>query len=166
MSETTGIDFFERVKGILKDKIIPVLPGDAKTFRDNINNAIGIKLPEITADEQGVEHIIKDGEGMSGAIYAMGEAVRDGLKEVENATKNANDAAGEARSTATTVATKVATDITVKAINNYIVVAKADSSNSFPVKINESGEETEIEQSPGAVWFKIMPETNTSTETV
>ena len=51
MSEITGIDFFERVKGILKDKIVPVLPGDAKTFRNNINNAIGIKLPEITADE-------------------------------------------------------------------------------------------------------------------
>lgn len=96
MSETTETSFFDRVKKIMADKIHPVLPGNAKTFRDKINNAIGIELPEITVDDQGVEHISKDGTGMSGAIYAMGEAVRDGLDEAKKATTDAITAANNA----------------------------------------------------------------------
>ena len=85
---------FERVKNILidlKKRIMPVKQGPASDFRQNINNAIGT-IPE-TNQETGV--ITKDGYGMSGAVFAMGEAVEKGLDNMDTAlvqfTNDANE---------------------------------------------------------------------------
>ena len=85
---------FQRVKEILidlKDRIMPVKQGNAVNFRQNINDAIGT-IPE-TDQETGV--ITKDGYGMSGAVFAMGEAVEKGLDNMDTAlvefTNDANE---------------------------------------------------------------------------
>lgn len=86
---------FQRVKKILidlKNRIMPVKQGNAVNFRQNINDAIGT-IPE-TDQETGV--ITKDGYGMSGAVFAMGEAVEKGLDNMDTAlvqfTNDANTA--------------------------------------------------------------------------
>ena len=70
---------------------MPVKQGNAVNFRQNINDAIGT-IPE-TDQETGV--ITKDGSGMSGAVFAMGEAVEKGLDNMDTAlvqfTNDAND---------------------------------------------------------------------------
>lgn len=85
---------FQRVKEILidlKKRIMPVKQGNAVNFRQNINDAIGT-IPE-TDQETGA--ITKDGYGMSGAVFAMGEAVEKGLDNMDTAlvqfTNDAND---------------------------------------------------------------------------
>ena len=93
----TNPDFtnaFERVRTILKNligEIVPVKQGNAEKFRTNINNAIGtvpefekVTEPEGAIESEGATNIsIKtDGSGMSGAVFAMGEAFEIGLKSL------------------------------------------------------------------------------------
>lgn len=165
---------FERVKNILidlKKRIMPVKQGPAGDFRQNINNAIGT-IPE-TNQETGV--ITKDGYGMSGAVFAMGEAVEKGLDNMDTAlvqfTNDANKAldnlqvnldakakeameqATENANTAADRANSAAQGIT----NTFVCLAQGDSeTGSYPVTVDAEGNETRITQSQGAVWFKIV----------
>lgn len=78
---------FQRVKEILidlKNRIMPVKQGNAVNFRQNINDAIGT-IPE-TDQETG--DITKDGYGMSGAVFAMGEAFEIGLQSLGDTLKD------------------------------------------------------------------------------
>lgn len=100
-------NLFKRVTTILS-RINKVNQGDAKTFRDNINQSIGT-LPELEAghikkNEQG-DYL--DGTGMAGAVYAMGDILGIGLSEIDNtittcesATASANNAAKSASKSA------------------------------------------------------------------
>ena len=187
---------FERVKNILidlKKRIMPVKQGPAGDFRQNINNAIGT-IPE-TNQETGV--ITKDGYGMSGAVFAMGEAVGKGLNNMDTAlvkftndankkfdafaneskealdnlqvnfdaeVKEAMEQATENANTAADRANSAAQGIT----NTFVCLAQGNSkteefkADSYPVTVGADGKETRITQSQGAVWFKIVPEVNTS----
>ena len=177
-------EVFERIKTILNNKIKSIEQGSAKEFRENINNAIGT-LPK-DFDENG--HIKKyddgtyaDGDGMTGAVYAMGDIIQVGLSELDDtladtreattnaikatsdantATQNANKATSDAN-TATQNANKAAdnaikaTDAISGKVNKFLVVSQA-SVNNKPV--DSSG--NEIEQMPGGIWFKITSSTN------
>ena len=163
-------EVFERIKTILNNKIKSIEQGSAKEFRENINNAIGT-LPK-DFDENG--HIKKyddgtyaDGDGMTGAVYAMGDIIQVGLSELDDtladtreATTNAIKATSDAN-TATQNANKAAdnaikaTDAISGKVNKFLVVSQA-SVNNKPV--DSSG--NEIEQMPGGIWFKITSSTN------
>lgn len=220
------IEAFQRVKEILidlKDRIMPVKQGNAVNFRKNINDAIGT-IPE-TNQETGA--ITKDGYGMSGAVFAMGEAVEKGLDNMDTAlvqfTNDANDkfdtftnekntaltnftnektkalndfkdekntaltnfenesdealntlqvkvdaktkeAMEQATADANTAADR-ANSAAQGITNTFVCLAQSDSgTDSYPVTVDAEGNETEITQSQGAVWFKIVSEVNTSTE--
>ncbi len=90
MSYKNGYDYtgvFERVKNILKGMIRPVEQGNAKDFRQNVNDAIGT-IPEFDSTgniKVNSDGTYADGYGMSGAVYAMGEAVQKGLENIDTA---------------------------------------------------------------------------------
>lgn len=176
---------FQRVKEILidlKNRIMPVKQGPAGDFRQNINNAIGT-IPE-TNQETGV--ITKDGYGMSGAVFAMGEAVEKGLDNMDTAlvkfTNDANEkfdafaneskealdnlqvnmdakvkeAMEQATENANTAADR-ANSAAQGITNTFVCLAQGDSeTGSYPVTVDAEGNETRITQSQGAVWFKIV----------
>ena len=177
---------FGRVKNILidlKKRIMPVKQGPAGDFRQNINNAIGT-IPE-TNQETGV--ITKDGYGMSGAVFAMGEAVEKGLnnmdtalvkftddankkfdafaneskKELDNLQVNIDAKAKEEMEQATKNA-QTAADNAIKAtdaISNKFNKFLVVSQASVNNKpVDSSG--NEIEQMPGGIWFRITSSTN------
>ena len=115
-------EVFERVKNILYNKIKSVQQGNAADFRKNINDAIGTLPKEF--DESG--HIKKyedgtyaDGDGMSGAVYAMGDIIQVGLSELDDTLADSRAATTDAinATTAANTATKAAIDATGKAIN-------------------------------------------------
>ena len=126
------VESFQRVKEILidlKNKIMPVKQGNAVNFRQNINDAIGT-IPE-TDQETGA--ITKDGKGMSGAVFAMGEAFEIGLK-------NLGDALNEFDEDSTDILTK-ATESKDK-ILGYESVAQASASNAKASEISAKTSET------------------------
>ena len=123
---------FQRVKEILidlKNRIMPVKQGNAVNFRQNINDAIGT-IPE-TDQETGA--ITKDGKGMSGAVFAMGEAFEIGLK-------NLGDALNEFDEDSTDILTK-ATKSKDK-ILEYESAAQASASNAKASETNAKTSET------------------------
>lgn len=76
---------FKRVRDILKDlrdnRIKPLREGNAYNFRNNINNSIGT----IPKTDEATGAIVEDGVGMSGAVFAMGEAFEEGLGNLGDA---------------------------------------------------------------------------------
>ena len=146
---------FQRVKKILidlKNKIIPVKQGNAANFRKNINDAIGT-IPE-TDQETGA--ITKDGYGMSGAVFAMGEAVEIVLESIGDTLNNfdkdaqatLDDKVKKAMEDATKDA-KAATDAITGKVNNFLIVSTAKNGRPIDNKGNE------IYQMTGGIWFKI-----------
>ena len=104
---------FQRVKKILidlKNKIIPVKQGNAANFRKNINDAIGT-IPE-TDQETGA--ITKDGYGMSGAVFAMGEAVEIVLESIGDTLNNFD------KDAQATLDDKVKKEIAINLCNDFI----------------------------------------------
>ena len=50
--------------------------------------------------------------------------------------------------------------------NTFVCLAQSDSgTDSYPVTVDAEGNETEITQSQGAVWFKIISEANSAEST-
>lgn len=162
---------FKRVKDILDDlktKFMPVKQGNATDFRDNINKAIGT-IPET---DQKTGAITKDGSGMSGAVFAMGEAVEIVLESIGDTLNNfdkdaqatLDDKVKKAMEDATKDA-KAATDAITGKVNNFLIVSTAKNGRPIDNKGNE------IYQMTGGIWFKINSDeeisyggtTNTST---
>lgn len=138
-------NLFKRVTTILS-RINKVNQGDAKAFRDNINQSIGT-LPEldnghIKKNEQGN---YLDGTGMAGAVYAMGDIIDVGLSEIDNtisacesatdsannAATSANNAAVSANNAATSANNAVKTVSTVVGQSEKVAQLKTDAEKAL-----------------------------------